>query len=158
MSDQAASLRAWAASQERDKAPEAAPTAPSCKQQLVVIGLPSPTSDECQRLCAPVLQRWQANGRRWVGDAAEWGFIAASLEGHDWSELASEHARWALWIDNDMQSFRRAYSHLKHLAKTQKVQQIIALHPPMQSRRGLLSNLQSAAKQFLGIQLLVFAE
>ncbi|MDX1705738.1 hypothetical protein [Pseudidiomarina sp.] len=155
MSDQAAGLRQWAAkrtdgsdSTEHDK-PRV--LAGKC---VVVLGLPGSEQPQTE-LASQVFKRWAEGGKKWVGDPASWQMIPASPDHDNLADLAQRHQRWAVWIADDINGFYRAYQALKAIG-TAGPRRVIALHPPIASRQGLLSNLQQVARSYLGIELLLF--
>lgn len=149
MSDQADGLRQWAAKRTDS---EQQPTASS--KSVVVLGLPGNVEPQTE-LASQVFERWADAGKQWVGDPASWHIIAASPDYDDLSELAQAHARWAIWIADDINGFYRAYQALKAIAAAGP-RRVIALHPPIASRQGLLGNLQQVARSYLGIELILF--
>lgn len=180
--DQAAGLRAWAASLERpaaeagsDPASEPAPavtsgTAASRREAagvetspaeappttLVVVGLPSTAPEQAERVTA-LLDHWAERGRRWVGDPRRWKVVPVAISSPHLAVLAQEQPRWALWVGADGEAFRRALGVLGRLAEGGGPRRLIAVHPPGMPRRGLLDNLRQAAGHYFGIDLLVLA-
>lgn len=149
--DQAAGLRRWA---EAQPSASTETTASSAARILVTLGLPQGARSDT----APVIQaleRWHDQGQRWVGDPSAWRVVAIETESPHLPVLATQQSRWALWVDNDPDGFRRAYRTLKRLAQHNGPQRLLLVHPPLPSRTGLLDNLQQAAASFLGIQLLI---
>lgn len=173
-SDQAAGLRRWAEQQglasPAEMPPPAAPEvvveasvepspshAAQPRQTLMVVGLPDASAQQSARAWQ-TLQRWHANGHRWLGDPQLWRIVALDVDSPHFGVLAAQQSRWALWVDSDLDSFRRAYLTLRRLAEADGPQRLLVLHPGIASHRGLLGNLQQAAAGFLGIELLLLAE
>lgn len=154
MTDQAAGLRQWAA---KSKSVESTPLQVDSElEHVVVLGLPA--LDKTQTLRAvEVFQRWAEQGKKWVGDSNRWRIIPVASDYPDLAELVKPYPRWALWIDQDLDSFQRAYEALKAVHRAQGPKRMIALNPPLQSRRGLLSHVQQVAKAYFDIDLLVFS-
>ncbi|RUO71404.1 hypothetical protein [Pseudidiomarina salinarum] len=152
MSDQAAGLREWAAKRTDNVEGEQLPATTS--KSVVVLGLPGAAQPQTE-LASQVFVRWAEAGKKWVGDPASWHIIAASPDYDNLSELAQIHARWAIWIADDINGFYRAYEALKAVAAAGP-RRVIALHPPIASRQGLLGNLQQVARNYLGIDLILF--
>lgn len=149
--DQAAGLRRWAEAQSPSSTASATSSA---SRILVTLGLPQGADSDT----APVIQaleRWHDQGQRWVGEPSAWRVVAMEAESPHLPVLAAQQSRWALWVDNDPDGFRRAYRTLKRLAQHNGPKRLLLVHPPLPSRTGLLDNLQQAAAGFLGIQLLV---
>ncbi len=153
MSDQAASLRQWAADNPSGESVEEVAT--DATKQVVVLGLPA-GSDACALAAAKVFHRWSAAGRKWVGDASEWRVIPVATDYPELASLVSKYPRWALWVGDDINSFYRAYQALKAIQQVGGPKRLIALHAPISSRRGLLGNLQHVARKYFDIELLVF--
>lgn len=155
MSDQAAGLRQWAAkrSDDSDSAEHNKPASSDAKC-VVVLGLPGNEQPQTE-LASQVFGRWAEAGKQWVGDPASWQMIAASPEYDNLADLAQAHDRWAIWIADDINGFYRAYQALKAIGAAGP-RRVIALHPPIASRQGLLGNLQQVARNYLGIELLLF--
>lgn len=152
--DQAAGLRRWAETQPVAAAVNEDESRPAPSRVLMMLGLPGGASADV----APVehaLERWHVQGQRWVGDPAAWRVVAMDVRSPHLSALMSQQPRWALWVGDDLDGFRRAYLTLKHLGQRGGPQRLLLVHPPLPSRAGLLDNLQQAAAQFLGIQLLI---
>lgn len=132
MHDQAAGLRQWAQRNQRTlllfgAAPEAA-------------------------LAQQTLERWHRQGQRWVGDPARWRVQAVDKFQHDLAQ-----SRCGVWIDNDLDAFRRTFKRLSALRDSGGPTQVLALHTGL-PQAGLLSNLREAAQRYLGIQLLLITE
>ena len=162
MSDQAASLRQWAAKRnEGEPANEmisqpASTVAPQKNvEQVVVLGLPK-LDEAYAAKAANVFHRWAEHGKKWVGDAQRWRVIPVSADYPDLAKLVSTYPRWAVWVDDDLDSFMRVYRALKTIQSVNGPKQIIALHPPM-ARAGLLSNVQYVARHYFNIDVLVFS-
>ncbi len=175
-SDQAAGLRRWAeqqglalpaeppaaaspalAAEPAAAAVAAAVEAPRERQTLMVVGLPDSSAEQSARAWQ-TLQRWHAHGHRWIGDPHSWRIVALDADSPHLSILASQQARWALWVDSDLDSFRRAYLTLRRLAALGGPWRLLVLHPGIASHRGLLDNLRDAAAGYLGIELLLLGE
>ena len=142
--DQASGLRQWV-----DKAPE------TCT--LVVVGLPGTSTRDSQRVL-DLLTHWAAQGQRWVGSAERWRIAPVQINSPHLRMLIDQQPRWALWVGSDLDAFRRAFRiliQLKHLGGPRR---LLAVHAPDMPRRGLLSNLQQAAVNYLGMELLVMAQ
>lgn len=160
MTDQAASLREWAAKQQRSEAtasPSTTVESTKVRHRVMVLRLgkqPSQVTGSYKK----VFERWAEQGKKWIGAVEQWQFVSVGPEHPELRELASNCRHWALWIDDDLDGFANAYRCLKALAETGQVKQVLALHEPVSSRRGLLSNLQQVAQQYFGLQLLVFAD
>lgn len=170
-SDQAAGLRRWAEQQglKLPDEPSPAQTHPAAapqpasevpvreRQTLMVVGLPDGSAQQSARAWQ-TLQRWHANGHRWIGDPHSWRIVALDTASPHLTILASQQARWALWVDSDLDSFRRAYLTLRRLAEAGGPGRLLVLHPGITSHRGLLDNLRDAAASYLGIELLLLNE
>lgn len=133
------------------------PAAPTVRHTLMILGLPDSSAEQTHRAWQ-ALERWHLNGHRWVGNPYEWRVIAIEADSPHLSILAGQQSRWALWVDTDLDSFRRAYLVLRELAASGGPNRLLVLHPGIPTHRGLLSNLQQAAAGFLGIELLLFPE
>lgn len=149
--DQAAGLRRWAETQPQ---PQAATTGTTPARVLLTLGLPQGVESDTTPVMQ-ALQRWHKQGQRWVGEPADWRVVAMDINSPHLSVLATQQSRWALWVADDPDGFRRAYRSLKMLAGRNGPRRLLLVHPPLPSRSGLLDNLQQAAAGFLGIQLLV---
>ncbi len=147
--DQAAGLRARAAAASR-------PDRDAARRTLVVVGLPGGAAARTERVHA-LLAHWQAQGQRWVGAAADWRVVPLDPESPHLAALATQQARWGLWVGSDAEAFRRAFAVLGRLHERRGPRRLIAVHPPGLPRRGLLDNLRQAAASRLGIDLLVLA-
>ncbi|HET8791976.1 MAG TPA: hypothetical protein VFM75_12275 [Modicisalibacter sp.] len=150
--DQAAGLRRWAETQPAPPAGAAEGRSPV--RVLMTLGLPDGADSDV----APVnraLERWHAQGQRWIGDPAAWRVVALDAQSPHLGVLATQQTRWALWVGDDLDGFRRAYLTLKRINQQGGPNRLLLIHPPLPSRVGLLDNLQQAAAQFLGIDLLV---
>ncbi|MGC3874970.1 hypothetical protein ACPF7Z_17075 [Halomonas sp. GXIMD04776] len=161
--DQAAGLRRWAETQTPliESQPEAQTSLAEQQSEtstptrvLVTLGLPKGAEADVTPV-AEALTRWHAQGQRWVGDPATWRIVPLSMNSPHFSALVTQQSRWALWVGDDLDGFRRAYAMLKRLAQQGGPRRLLLVHPPLPSRAGLLNNLQQVAAQFLGIQLLV---
>lgn len=152
MTDQAAGLRQWA--QERDDGS----ALQSDPEDVVVIGLPKLGPSQLERVEA-VFGRWQQAGKRWVGEPSRWHIIPVATDYPQLEVVLAKHSRVALWIDSDLDSFYRAYQALRSLSEAgMQNQRVLAMHPPMISQRGLLSNVQYIAKSYFAIDLLIIRE
>lgn len=150
--DQAAGLRRWAETQPEP--PARAVDAQSPLRVLMTLGLP----DGADADVAPVsqaLERWHGQGQRWIGDPVAWRVVALDAYSPHLAVLTTQQPRWALWVGDDLDGFRRAYLTLKRVHLHSGPSRLLLVHPPLPSRVGLLDNLQQAASQFLGIDLLV---
>nr|WP_299239714.1 hypothetical protein [uncultured Halomonas sp.] len=171
--DQAAGLRRWAESQ----APSSSSTVESASgdessfgvvsqfetpkvdtnqamKVLVTLGLPGGAEADVMPV-TEALVRWHAQGQRWIEDPANWRILPLSMSSPHFSALVTQQSRWALWVGDDLDGFRRAYAMLKRLAQQGGPRRLLLVHSPLPSRAGLLNNLQQVAAQFLGMQLLV---
>lgn len=163
MSDQAASLRQWAAKRnDGDTVTETVTQSASADQQqadveqVVVLGLSTLTQAQALQ-AVNVFHRWAEQGKKWVGDPARWRVIPVASDYPNLDKLVSTYPRWAVWIDDDINSFKRAYEALKTIKQAGGPKRVIALHPPMASRKGLLNNIQHVARAYLDIDVLVFS-
>ncbi|MCL7461897.1 hypothetical protein [Pseudomonas sp. NW5] len=160
-SDQAAGLRRWAEQQglQRSHEPAEAGRAASSglRHTLMVIGLPDPDDAQCARAWR-TLQRWHVNGHRWIGHPDDWQITAVDTSDAQLAQQIASQSRWALWVDSDLDSFRRAYLNLRRLRDAGGPRRLLVLHPGISSCRGLLGNLQQAAASFLGVDLLLLSE
>ncbi|MFO8047258.1 MAG: hypothetical protein R6U30_15540 [Halomonas sp.] len=120
---------------------------------LLVVGLPTRQIERVRDLLA----HWHGEGRRWVGDPQRWKLVPVAVEHPHLALLAEQQAHWGLWVEADPEAFRRAWWLLLVLAETRGPRQLLLMHPPGLSRRGLLDNLQQAAAHYLGIDLVVLA-
>ncbi|SFP45003.1 hypothetical protein SAMN05216229_102341 [Geopseudomonas sagittaria] len=160
--DQAAGLRRWAEQFGVAAAPAPgsalAPAPPAAEPvTLMVVGLPGPLGEQSRRVRA-TLARWQANGHRWVGDPARWKVVALEADSPHLAVLASQQSRWALWVADDADSFRRSFRLLRRLREQTGPLRLLALHDGIASHAGLLRNLQQAAAAFLDLELLLLPE
>jgi len=129
--------------------PEPIPTIP-----LMVLGLPK--VDGVERAQAALVS-WSRRGKRWVGDPAAWQVVACDAHSPRLADLANQEKRWALWVDTDGDGFRQAFNVMQAVRRGGGPRRMLALHPPVASRRGLLNNLQQAAREAFDIDLLVLA-
>lgn len=129
--------------------PEPVPTIP-----LMVVGLPRAGGVEQAQAA---LVSWSRQGRRWVGDPAAWQVVACDAHSPRLAQLASQEKRWALWVETGGDGFREAFNVLQAVRRNGGPQRMLALHPPVASRRGLLNNLQQMAREAFDIDLLVLA-
>lgn len=120
---------------------------------LLVIGLPTRQLERVRELLA----HWHGEGRRWVGDPQRWKLVPVAVENPHLALLAEQQSHWGLWVEADPEAFRRAWRLLLVLAESPGPRQLLLMHPPGLSRRGLLDNLQQAAAHYLGIDLVVLA-
>lgn len=162
MSDQAASLRQWAAKRNEGEPaneiisqPVSAETAQKNVEQVVVLGLPKLDQTQAAK-AANVFHRWAEHGKKWVGDAERWRVIPVSADYPELAKLVSTYPRWAVWVEDDLDSFMRVYRALKTIHSVGGPKRIIALHPPM-ARQGLLANIQYVARHYFNIDVLVFS-
>lgn len=159
--DQAAGLRRWAEQQgASDEQVSAAPSQEMAKAcpTLIVVGLP-PGPDRLRlERARQTLQRWQANGHTWLGDAARWRLVALDVDSPYLHTLAYQQPRWALWVEGDPDSFRRTYLCLRRLREGGGPTRLLVLHPGFASHAGLLDNLRQAASAFFDIELLLLSE
>lgn len=168
--DQAAGLRAWAAASKSEAphantqgASESGPSGSRASasdrsrektQNLLVIA--HPYSTEVATHASEAILRYHQEGRQWVGDPNQWNIVVRSPLDEDFLEYAQRFGRWALWLDTDVQGFQRAYHTLKDLQhRCSKTPRMLLMHPPVQSRRGLVNNVQQIARDFFQIELLV---
>ncbi|WP_458524957.1 hypothetical protein [Onishia taeanensis] len=134
---------------EPEPEPEPVPAIP-----LMVLGLPRTAGIERAQAA---LESWSRQGQRWVGDPAAWQVVACEAESPRLARQARLHRRWALWIDTDGDGFRQAFKVLQAVRRGGGPRRLLALHPPVASRRGLLNNLQQVAREAFDIDLLVLA-
>ncbi|GAB3391090.1 hypothetical protein [Azotobacter armeniacus] len=161
--DQAAGLRSWAEQHGGDagEVPVAAlssGTPEEPRPTLMVVGLPPGSQRQRLERVRQTLQRWQAHGHAWVGDPARWQLVALEEDSPHLHTLACQQPRWALWVEGDPDSFRRAYLCLRWLREGGGPARLLVLHPGFASHAGLLDNLRQAASAFLEIELLLLAE
>ncbi|WP_249679231.1 hypothetical protein [Pseudomonas abieticivorans] len=147
MSDQAAGLRRWAERQAAQGSPRV----------LMLVGEPT-LAAQLPTLALGTLTRWQATGQQWVGDPARWRVVALGADTVHLHALTRQQPRWGLWVDTDVNGFRRAYLNLRRLSEAGGPKRLLVLHPGMPSHLGLLDNLRQAAAKFLGVQLLLVDE
>lgn len=121
---------------------------------LMVLGLPGTAARHTARV-TELLKSWAREERRWVGDPHAWHVVALPLTSPHLRLLVAQQSRWALWIDDDPEAFRRGYRMLKQIAERGGPGRLIAVHPPGMGREGLLNNLQYVAQEYFGIDLLV---
>lgn len=138
-------------------APAAAPAPPvvtdGAANTLMVVGLPASQLERAREL----LDYWQEQGRRWVGDPRRWRLVPVIADSAHLSLLASQQPRWVLWVEADAEGFRRAWRLLLAMAEGGGPGQLLLMHPPGLGRRGLLENLRQAAARYLGVELVVLA-
>ncbi|WP_209472515.1 hypothetical protein [Billgrantia antri] len=123
---------------------------------LMVLGLPGTAERHTARV-TELLQSWASEGRRWVGDPRAWRIVALPISSPHLPVLATQQSQWALWVDDDLEAFRRGYRLLKQIDEQGGPRRLIAVHPPGVGRQGLLTNLQYVAEAYFGIELLVLA-
>lgn len=123
---------------------------------LMVLGLPDASARQAGRV-GELLAHWARLGRRWVGDPDAWKVVPIEVDSAHLPLLATQQPRWALWVGSDGEAFRRAWRLLIELSDRPGPRRLLLVHPLGMSRRGLLDNLQQAARVFLGIQLVVLA-
>ena len=133
------------------------PAPPVIRHTLMVVGLPDTSAYQTQRAWE-TLARWHQNGHRWIGNPHEWRVVALEADSPHIGILAAQQSRWALWVEGDLDSFRRAYVTLRALMSAGQIWRLLVLHPGIPSRRGFLTNLKQSAASFLGIELLLFPE
>ncbi len=126
------------------------------ERTLMVLGLPGTAERHTARV-TELLESWAQEGRRWVGDPGSWRIVALPISSPHLSLLAAQQSQWALWIDDDLEAFRRGYRMLKQIAEQGGPRRLIAVHPSGVGRQGLLSNLQYVAEAYFDIELLVLA-
>jgi hypothetical protein len=124
------------------------------ERTLMVLGLPGTAERHTARV-TELLESWAQEGRRWVGNPGAWRIVALPITSPHLSLLAAQQSQWALWIDDDLEAFRRGYRMLKQIAEQGGPRRLIAVHPSGVGRQGLLSNLQYVAEAYFDIELLV---
>jgi hypothetical protein len=139
-----------------DPLPPVQPPNGEHERTLMVLGLPGTAERHTARV-TELLESWSQEGRRWVGDPLAWRIVALPINSTHLSLLADQQSRWALWIDDDLEAFRRGYRMLKQIAERGGPRRLIAVHSPGVGPKGLLSNLQYVAETHFGIELLVLA-
>ncbi|WP_234283466.1 MULTISPECIES: hypothetical protein [unclassified Halomonas] len=136
-----------------------APSRPAASAQgvtLMVLGLPGTAERHTARV-TELLESWAREGRRWVGDPRAWRIVALPISSPHLPVLATQQSHWALWVDDDLEAFRRGYRLLKQIAEQGGPRRLLAVHPPGVGRQGLLANLQYVAEAYFDIELLVLA-
>lgn len=123
---------------------------------LMVLGLPGTAERHTARV-TELLESWAREGRRWVGDPRAWRIVALSVDSPHLPLLAAQQSHWALWVDDDLEAFRRGYRLLKQIAEQGGPRRLLAVHPPGVGQQGLLANLQYVADAYFDIDLLVLA-
>ena len=141
--DQASGLRQWAGQA-------------TARRTLVVVGLPGTTAHYSQWVL-DLLANWANQGQRWVGTPDAWRIAPVQVNSPHLTTLIDQQPRWALWVGNDLDAFRRSFRVLLQLRNLGGPGRLLAVHPIDMSRRGLLNNLQQAAWRYLGVELLVMA-
>lgn len=130
----------------------------NCREPtLMVLGLPGTAERHTARV-TELLEGWSREGRRWVGDPRAWRIVALPIGSPHLPTLTAEQSHWALWVDDDLEAFRRGYRLLKQIAERGGPRRLLAVHPPGVGRQGLLGNLQYVADAYFGIELLVLAK
>lgn len=130
---------------------------PKPKTVLVVVGLPSPSTLQVNRVKAR-LGQWSALGRQWAGDPDDWDVRVVMPDDPALHRLAHEHSRWALWVSSHADAFADTYRTLRQLRNAGGPRRLLALHEPHLPRAGLLDNLHAAAQTYLGVELLILAQ
>lgn len=120
---------------------------------LLIVGLPTRQLERARESLA----HWHDQGRRWVGDPLRWQLVPVAADSPHLPLLAAQQPRWALWVEADAESFRRAWRLLLALTEAGGPGRLLLLHPPGIRRPGLLDNLQQAAAHYLGVELVVLA-
>ncbi|WP_232090263.1 hypothetical protein [Billgrantia diversa] len=123
---------------------------------LMVLGLPG-TAERHTAKVTELLESWAREGRRWVGDPRAWRVVALPVNSPHLPLLVTQQSHWALWVDDDLEAFRRGYRMLKQIAEHGGPRRLLAVHPPGVGQQGLLANLQYVADAYFGIELLVLA-
>ncbi|NIC04267.1 hypothetical protein HBJ55_02330 [Halomonas sp. DX6] len=123
---------------------------------LMVLGLPG-TAERHTAKVTELLESWAREGRRWVGDPQAWRIVALPVSSPHLPLLVTQQSHWALWVDDDLEAFRRGYRMLKQIAEQGGPRRLLAVHPPGVGKQGLLANLQYVADAYFGIELLVLA-
>jgi len=155
--DQAAGLRRWAEQFGQGMAPAEPVSARPAAVTLLVVGVPGPASSQSRRVQA-VLTRWAGKGHRWVGEPSRWKVVALEADSPHLAVLAGQQSRWALWVDDDGDAFRRAWQQLRTLREHDGPQRLLVLHEGICGHAGLLANLRQAAAHYLHTELLLLAE
>lgn len=154
--DQAAGLRRWA---EQNKAHhsavvhEVAPLPPPAPDRTLILFGPAQAASQAYK----TLERWHQQGHQWIGHPARWRVLPVDNNHRDLQALTRQQPRWGLWIDSDLEAFRRAFQTLCQLSEQGGPDHVLALHAGF-SRQGLLNNLREAAHRYLGIRLLLIHE
>lgn len=130
---------------------------PKPKTVLLVVGLPSPSTLQANRVKAR-LGQWSALGRQWAGDPDDWDVRVVMPNDPALHRLAIEHSRWALWVSSHADAFADTYRTLRQLRNAGGPRRLLALHEPHLPRAGLLDNLHAAAQAYLGVELLILAQ
>lgn len=162
--DQAAGLRRWAeqfaAGQPPALEPEVVAVAPVRAEPavtLLAVGVPGAPDARARRVQA-VLARWAANGHRWVGSPTRWKVVPLDPDSPHLDVLASQQSRWALWVGDDEEAFRRAWRQLRTLREHGGPARLLVLHDGIATNAGLLDNLRQAAASYLQVELLLIEE
>ncbi|GAA5175084.1 hypothetical protein [Modicisalibacter zincidurans] len=157
--DQAAGLRRWAQAglgsqpEQHQELETKATVAPAVASRvLMIVGLAGGENASLQPV-HDALQRWREQGQRWVGEPEQWRLVPIAVDSPHLATLLGQQGHWALWVGGEGDGFRRAYRTLKRLAQRGGPKRLLLVHPPFASRAGLLSNLQQAAAEFLGLEL-----
>lgn len=162
--DQAAGLRRWAeqfaavqpAAAEVEVV-EAVPAPAEPPVTLLVVGVPGAAAARPRRVQG-VLARWAANGHRWVGAPTRWKVVPLDPDSPHLDVLASQQSRWALWVGDDEEAFRRAWRQLRTLREHGGPARLLVLHDGIATNAGLLDNLRQAAASYLQVELLLIEE
>lgn len=155
--DQAAGLRRWA-EQFGQAVPAEASASPAAEPlTLMVVGLPGPHSAQAA-LARACLARWQSNGHRWIGELARWKVVALEADSPHLAVLAEQQSRWALWVEDDGDGFRRAWRSLRRVREQGGPRRLLVLHGGISGHAGLLDNLRQAAAAWLETELLLLPE
>ncbi|WP_445157852.1 hypothetical protein [Halomonas sp. E14] len=133
-----------------------APPSAGAVRTLMVLGLPGASVGQTERV-TQLLEAWAKEGRRWVGDPASWRIVALPVTSPHLPVLAMEQPHWALWVEDDLDAFRRAFRQLRQVVEQGGPQRLLAVHPPHVGRKGLLMNLRHVAASYLDVDLLVLA-
>ncbi|HEY0287219.1 MAG TPA: hypothetical protein VGC62_09455 [Pseudomonas sp.] len=154
--DQAAGLRRWA---EQNKAHptatahEVAPLSPPAPDRTLILFGPTQAAGPAHK----TLERWHQQGHQWIGHPARWRMLPVDNNHRDLQTLTRQQPRWGLWIDSDLDAFRRAFQTLRQLSEQGGPDHVLALHAGF-PRQGLLNNLREAAHRYLGVRLLLIDE
>ena len=154
--DQAAGLRRWAEKHKANPnatAHQAAPlSSPAPDRTLILFG-PTQAAGPAHE----TLERWHRQGHQWIGHPARWRLLLVDNKHRNLQALTRQQPRWGLWIDSDLDAFRRAFQTLCQLSEQGGPDHVLALHAGF-PRQGLLNNLREAAHRYLGVRLLLIDE